>query len=65
MQPDAKQKKDVYYFRELVFKTGLTQGQIAKRIGVTERTLRNHYRFGPPYLVQFAVECILYDPDKY
>ena len=60
MKPDSRQQKDVIYFREIVFKTRLSQKQIAKRIGVTDRTMRNYLKLGAPYMAQFAVECIVY-----
>lgn len=60
MRPDAKQHKDADYFRVLVQKTGMTQVQIAKKIGVTDRSMRRYSAKGAPYLVQFAVECLVY-----
>lgn len=63
MKPNSKQAKDVFYFREIVLKTGLSQSEIARRIGVRDRTMRNYMKYGPPYLVQFAVECLVYSID--
>lgn len=63
MKPNSKQAKDVFYFREIVSRTGLSQSEIAKKIGVTDRTMRNYVKFGAPYLVQFAVECLIYGCD--
>lgn len=63
MQPDAKQHKDADYFRALVAKTNMPNSQIAKRIGVTDRSIRRYVKNGAPYLVQFAVECLVYARD--
>lgn len=63
MKPDCRQRKDKDYFREIVRKTNLSQCDIACRIGVTSRTMRNYMRNGAPYVVQFAVECLLYASD--
>ena len=46
MQPDAKQHKDADYFRALVAKTNMPNSQIAKRIGVTDRSIRRYIKNG-------------------
>ena len=63
MRPDAKQHKDADYFRALVAKTNMTHSQIAKRIGVTDRSIRRYVKNGSPYPIQFAVECLIYGID--
>lgn len=63
MKPDARQHKDADYFRTLIKKTNLTQREIAKKIGVTERSIRKYVSKGAPYPIQFAVECLVYGID--
>jgi transcriptional regulator with XRE-family HTH domain len=64
MQPDAKNHNpDPAYLRELVERTGLSQRECARRIGISERNMRAHLTFGgrllpAPYPVQFALECL-------
>lgn len=60
MKPNVKQHKDAEYFRALVAKTGMTKTDISKKLGITYRSLCNHCNNGAPYLVQFAVECLVY-----
>lgn len=63
MRPDSKQHKDADYFRALVVKTNMSHVQIAKKIGVTDRSIRRYVKNGAPYLIQFAVECLVYARD--
>jgi len=63
MKPDSRQHKDAEYFRILVKKTGLTQLEISKKLGVTERSIRRYVANGAPYCIQFAVECLVYGVD--
>ncbi len=37
--------------RELIIKTGLTQAQVAKKLGVSERTVQNYARADQTYPV--------------
>lgn len=53
------------YLRELIEKTGLTQNEIARLVGVSTRTMRSYLTFPDkstyqqaPYAVQFAIECL-------
>lgn len=63
MRPDSKQHKDADYFRALVAKTNMSQTLIAKKIGVTDRSMRRYIKNGAPYLVQFALECLVFCGD--
>jgi transcriptional regulator with XRE-family HTH domain len=65
MKIDASNLKDHEYLRELIKRTGLTQAEVAKRIGVDLRTIqrwvaepslptsRKH-----TYPVQYIIECL-------
>lgn len=46
----------VAYRRALVARTGLTQAQVAERIGVDARTMRRYLASDAPYTAQFALE---------
>lgn len=53
------------YFRELAGSTGKTQPELAKVLGVDERTIRR-WRNGErkfPYVVQFSLECLVLSVD--
>jgi transcriptional regulator with XRE-family HTH domain len=65
MTPDTRHHNpDPSYLRELVAQVGLSQREIARRLGVNESQFRRYllpmdratYREAP-YLLQFAVEC--------
>ena len=66
MKPDAKlHNPDPSYLRELVEKSGLSQREVARRIGVNERLFRSFLANRESasaqtadYLVQFALECL-------
>lgn len=65
MKPDASSHDDTKeYCSDLVLSTGLTRAVLCKQLGIDERTLRRYMsgerRF--PYLVQFALECVVLDP---
>lgn len=51
------------FIRELVRATGLSQRQVAKRIGVNESTLRGYlnanHASACPYPVQFCLEALV------
>ena len=65
MRPDAgKHNPSPEYIRALVDGSGLSQRQAAKRIGISERSMRYYlsdaasdYR-PAPYVVQFALESL-------
>lgn len=69
MKPDATAyNPDPDYLRSLIAKTGLTQNEIADRVGVSHRTMRRYITFAnsenyqkAPYAVQFAIECLAGD----
>lgn len=63
MKPDSRQQKDADYFRVIVAKTNLTQRQLAKKIGINDRSIRRYLLKGAPYPIQFAVECLVYASD--
>ena len=60
--PDARtaHNPDPLYLRELVDATGLTQLDVAQRLGISPRKLRYHLAEGTkmpaPYVVQYALE---------
>ncbi|MDO4224233.1 MAG: helix-turn-helix transcriptional regulator [Acinetobacter sp.] len=66
MKPNAQHyNPDPDYLRELIAKTGLTQNEVAQRVGVSGRTMRRYLTFSTsenyqqaPYAVQFAIECL-------
>jgi transcriptional regulator with XRE-family HTH domain len=52
---------DTQYYRQLIEKTGLSQNEVAKRLGVSHRTMR-YYLSGtnpPPYTFQYALEALV------
>jgi len=65
MKPDASTHDATKeYCSDLVLSTGLTRATLCKQLGIDERTLRR-YMSGErsfPYLVQFALECVVLDP---
>lgn len=66
MKPNSKEHNNsAEYCRDLVNSTKLTRPVLCKQyLGINERTLRRYMsgkrRF--PYLVQFALECLVLDP---
>lgn len=64
MQPDVAQHNPApQYLRELIARIGESQREVARRIGVSERTFRqyitdpdNKSYIIAPYVVQFALE---------
>jgi transcriptional regulator with XRE-family HTH domain len=64
MQPDAtKHNPDPLYLRELIARTGLSQSECARRLGISPRQMRAYLTFvekktPAPYPVQFALECL-------
>lgn len=67
MKPDATQHDPTpEYMRYLVERTGLSQREVAKRIGIDDRSIRYYLSHGEnrrvaPYPVQFALECLADD----
>ena len=46
--------------RELIIKTGLTQAQVAKKLGVSERTVQNYARADQTYPVpKIVIDALL------
>lgn len=68
MRPDSStHNPDPTYLRELVGRSGLSQRECARRIGVSERAMRKYLALpkpesDAPYPVQFAMECLAADP---
>jgi len=66
MKPDATQYDPrPEYLAQLIGSTGLTQPQVAARLGCSDRALR-HWLSGKRqfnYLVQFALEALVLSPD--
>lgn len=64
MIPDAsKHNPDPAYLRELVTRSGKSQRECARAIGISDRAMREYLRLPKPdkpapYLVQFALECL-------
>lgn len=65
MKPDAiRHVCDPWYLRELVRRTGLKQGELAARLGLSPRLVRYYLSTTPkagheaPYLFQFALEAL-------
>jgi transcriptional regulator with XRE-family HTH domain len=64
MLPDArKHNPDPLYLRALIERTGLSQAECARIIGVSARTLREYLALEgklheASYPVQFALECL-------
>ena len=64
MTPDATQHNpDPAYLRDLVAKTGLSQRELARRIGISDRLMRMYLADratstaqAAPYAVQYALE---------
>ena len=61
MKPDAsKHNPDPDYLRSLIEGAGSSQNEVAKRIGISARSMR-YYLAGErpiPYTIQFAVESL-------
>ena len=66
MKPDALKAVPATadYLRELVTRSGLSQREAARKLGVNERTMRHWLgaRFPCPYSAQFCLECLA-EPD--
>lgn len=63
MKPDASlHNPDPRYIAGLIEQTGLTQAEVARRLGVTARALRNYMdeklKREINYPTQFALECL-------
>jgi len=66
MKPNAlNYNPDPEYLRELIAKTGMTQAEVARRIGIDGRSIRRYLAstaaatyITAPYTVQFAIECL-------
>ena len=64
MKPDAtRHNPDPAYLRGLITRSGLSQGEAARRIGISPRMMRYYLATGEagrpaPYLVQFALEAL-------
>ncbi len=63
MRPDnSNLNTDPHYLRDLIDQTGLSQSAAARKIGVSERSMRHYLAFDQkhpaPYVVQFALECL-------
>lgn len=63
MKPDAsRHNPDPRYIAGLIEQTGLTQEEVARRLGITPKALRNYKSetMGReiPYTTQFALECL-------
>jgi predicted transcriptional regulator len=63
MKPDARlYRHDPAHLRELVKRTGLSQGQCADALGIDHRTMRRYLdtrgTFPAPYCVAFALHCL-------
>ena len=66
MKPDASRyNPDPAYLRELIAKTGMTQADVARKIGIGGRSIRRHLAdthaatYTPvPYPVQYAIEML-------
>lgn len=66
MKPDASQyNPSPEYLAELIGSTGLTQGEVAAILGVTDRTLRQWLSGSRKfkYSTQFALEALVLTPD--
>lgn len=66
MKPNAEEYcPDPEYITSLILSTGMTQPQLAKTLGCTDRAIR-HWMAGSkqyPYTVQFALEALVLEPD--
>lgn len=64
MRPDARNHNpDPAYLREIIARTGLSQSECARRLGISPRQMRAHLTFEgkrtpAPYTIQFALECL-------
>ncbi|KAF1024263.1 MAG: hypothetical protein GAK37_03161 [Pseudomonas sp.] len=67
MKPDASNHNpDPRYLRGLLKQAGLNQTAAAKRLGITDRAMRNYLVEDPthpryrsaPYLLQLGLECL-------
>ena len=55
-KPDAAQHVGTAaHCRALFEATGFTQVECARRLGLSERTVRHHLTHGAPYLVEYAL----------
>ena len=66
MKPDVAQYNPTReYLLGLIYKAGYTQRSAAKKIGVSERSMRDYlnpaHKSKVPYPVQFALECLAGD----
>jgi hypothetical protein len=65
MKPDSRSHNPNHqYLRDLVLSLPDTRIEIARKLGIHERTLRL-YMSGTrriPYLVQFGLECLVLEP---
>jgi ParB-like chromosome segregation protein Spo0J len=60
---------DPLYLRSLIERTGLSQRQCAKEIGISERNMRSHLTIEgkqspASYPIQFALECLAEDIER-
>ena len=67
MKPDAENEfnPDPVYMSDLVNSTGLTRGELAKLLGVSDRSIRQ-WMSGDrnfSYMAQFCVECVVLQID--
>jgi hypothetical protein len=67
MRPDATNHNPrPEYLRALIDRSGLSQREAARRIGISDRAMRYHLADGTdrpaPYPVQFAIECLAARP---
>ena len=68
MKPDAsKHNPDPGYLRGLIEQTGLSQREVARQIGLSERVIRQYLAnrdtstaLEAPYPVQYCIEQLLY-----
>lgn len=63
MKPNASlHNPDPRYIAGLIEQTGLTQEEVARRLGITPKALRNYKSESMareiPYATQFALECL-------
>ena len=60
MKPHAQKyyNDDPQYIRSLIEQSGFTQREVARRIGISERTLRKYLaqEYRHPYSIQYAIE---------
>ena len=60
-----KYNPDATYIRKLITQTGMTQAQVAKELGISERSLRLYIarpsagnKYDIPYCVQYTLEML-------